>query len=154
MNLLTKLRFFIESTTEPVEKLHLRKSLWALVAVFIVCVIGGFLLGTLFASKLKHLNDANADNDKTGNNFSHTLCDLQQFIKSNKNTDVTDTPVLNCSGHQLEFIPRFDWSAQPEQSPLEKLRNPVSKAIIAHTVTPNCETEVSSSKGKHAQHGF
>lgn len=56
-----------DSTTESDEQLHLRKRLWTLVVMFIVCVIGGFLLGTLVALKLKQSNDANATDERTGN---------------------------------------------------------------------------------------
>lgn len=56
---------------------------------------------------------------------------------------ISDPIALDCTAHKLEIVTRHEWLAQPPKKPLEKLKNPVPKAIIAHTATANCTTKVS-----------
>lgn len=51
--------------------------------------------------------------------------------------------VLDCTAYRLNFVNRSEWSAQKPDKPLDQLRCPVSKAIIAHTATFRCTTPVS-----------
>lgn len=53
---------------------------------------------------------------------------------------ILDLFALNCPA--LKVITRKEWLAAPPQKPLQKLTNPVPKAIIAHTATELCETQV------------
>lgn len=103
---------FVQSTMESNQQLELRQRLWTLVSMFVVCVIGGFLLGTYVALKLNQSNDAT----------KHSID-------------------LNCTDHQQKFISRIDWLAQPPQEPLDPLKTPVSKVVIAHTATDHCTIE-------------
>lgn len=79
--------------------------------------------------------------EKYGHFF--TVCVIGCFLlgTSVASEPLSDADALNCP--PLKLISRADWAAQPPQKPLDKLKAPASKAIIAHTATQNCTTQVS-----------
>ncbi|CAG9781986.1 unnamed protein product [Diatraea saccharalis] len=85
------------------------------------------------------------DGDKKtrkGPSFQHCILDYPQgdFNSSIEKSKIKDDPLLIAPNH-LRIVSRTDWLAQPVESELSKIKQPVPWVIITHTATEGCHSQ-------------